>query len=336
MERKLVTIQKIDNIKPIEGADKIELAIIKGWQVVVQKGLYKIGELILFYEIDSFLPVIPEYDFLLKGNKSKKMLVDGIEKEGIRLRTVKLRKQISQGLVMPLSLLGRKGEIGEDISAELGVIKWEPPISANLTGLFKGNFPYFIPKTDEERIQNIPDILNNERNIVITEKIDGCSVTFFKNENQFGICSRNLELKEGETTQWKFAKENDLINKLPEGYAIQGELVGEGIQGNNLKLKGHNVYFFNVFDIKNQKYLDFIDFRNFIKELNLEIVPVITENGQLPQTLDYMLNFAEGKSILNENVEREGIVVRTKTEEIYKGERFSFKVISNQYLLKEK
>ena len=132
MPRKLVTIQKIEEILPIEGADRIEKIRIKEWWVVSQKGLYKEDDLVLFYEIDSFLKILPEYEFLLIGSSPKKMLVDGVELSGIRLRTKKLRGQLSQGLIMPLSLLGRNGEIGEDVSAEMGVIKFEPPVDASL------------------------------------------------------------------------------------------------------------------------------------------------------------------------------------------------------------
>jgi RNA ligase (TIGR02306 family) len=348
MPRKLVSIQKIEEILPIEGADRIEKIRIKGWWVVSQKGVYKTGDLVLFYEIDSFLPIIPEYDFLLKGASPKKMLVEGVEKEGIRLRTVKLRKQISQGLIMPLSLLDDvdeivynvnienvKKDIGADVSELLGIIKYEPPISANLSGIIKGSFPYFIPKTDEERIQNIPEILNEPINeFWISEKCDGVSVSFYKKDGIFGVCSRNLELSDCDCTQWNYAKEKNLINLLPEGFAIQGELVGEKIQGNPLKIKGHKVYFFNVYDINNRRYYNFNEFKYFIENIMMsETVPVIKQNTNIPRAVEELIKLAEGKSILNINVEREGIVIRPMIESKFKDERFSFKAINNVYLL---
>jgi len=234
--RKLVTIQKIEEKKLIEGADKIEAARVKGWWIVVQKDQFRVGDSVLYYEIDSFLPVRPEYEFLLKGNKPKKMLFDGKEIEGIRLKTIKLKGQISQGLIMPIPE-GLKIPDDGDVSEELGVIKFEIPIPACLTGIIKGSFPAFLPKTDEERIQNMVDVLNINT-FYVTEKIDGTSTTFYKKDGVFGVCSRNIELVEGETTQWRIAKELDLINKIPDNFALQGELVGEGIQGNPLKIKG--------------------------------------------------------------------------------------------------
>lgn len=339
MERKLVSIQKIEEILPIEGAERIEKARIKEWWVVIQKNQFKVNDIILYFEIDSFIKIIPDFEFLLKGSSPKKMLVDGVEKEGIRLRTVKLRKQISQGLIMPLSLLGREGEIGEDVSAELGVIKWEPPIDASLNGMAKGLFPtYLFPKTDEPRIQSIPEILNEPINeFVISEKIDGRNINFYKKDGVFGVCSRNLELLDCDCTQWKYAKEKNIIDLLPDGFAIQGELVGEKIQGNPLKIKGHKVYFFNVYDINTHRYYNFEEFKYFIENIMMsETVPIIAKNTNILRTTEELLKYADGKSILNPNVQREGVVIRPMVETKFKDERFSFKVISNQYLLSEK
>jgi RNA ligase (TIGR02306 family) len=336
MPRKLVTIQKIEEILPIEGADRIEKIRIKEWWVVSQKGLYKKDDLVLFFEIDCLIPILPEYEFLLKGNTPKTVLVDGKEVKGIRLRTVKLRKQISQGLIMPLSLLEREGGIGEDVSAELGVIKYEPPVDASLNGMVKGLFPtYLFPKSDEPRIQGIPEILNESINeFVISEKLDGCNINFYKKDGIFGVCSRNLELSDCDCSQWNYAKEKNLIDLLPEGFAIQGELVGEKIQGNPLKIKGHKVYFFNVYDINNRRYYNFKEFKYFIENIIMsETVPVIKQNTNIPRIVEELLKYAEGKSILNINVEREGIVIRPMIETQFKGERFSFKAINNVYLL---
>jgi len=145
--RKLATIRKIDDLQPIEGADRIELAIVDGWKVVVTKGL-NIGDKIAYCEIDSFLPIKPEFEFLRKS--SYKKLIDGTE--GFRLRTVKLKGQISQGLCIPLNELPQlaNNQIGDDVSEILGITKYDPPIPASLSGLAKGNFPTFLKKTDEE------------------------------------------------------------------------------------------------------------------------------------------------------------------------------------------
>ncbi|OPZ94717.1 MAG: hypothetical protein BWY74_00328 [Firmicutes bacterium ADurb.Bin419] len=89
--RHLATINKIEEIKPIQSADKIEVARVKGWWVVIQKNQFKVGDEVIYLEIDSFLPVKPEYKFLLRGSSPKKMIVDGKEIKGIRLKTIKFK-----------------------------------------------------------------------------------------------------------------------------------------------------------------------------------------------------------------------------------------------------
>ena len=327
--RHLVTVQQIEEIKPIEGADKIEAVRVKGWWVVNPKGM-KIGDKILYFEIDSFLPLKPEYEFLLRGSSSKKMIVDGVERQGIKLKTIKLKGQLSQGLVMPIPTDLIIPEDG-DVTEQLGVIKYEAPIPPELSGKAKGNFPSFIPKTDEERIQNMSDVLCN---FYVTEKLDGSSVTYFKKDGVFGVCSRNLELLDNDGTQWKLARSLNLL-EMPDNFALQGELVGEGIQKNPLKIKGHEVYFFNAYKIDAGRYLNFDDFVSLMSSLNLKTVPIVNDNFALPTNVDEMLLIAEGKSLLNPNSEREGIVVRPKNEMQFNGQRLSFKAISNKYLLGE-
>jgi len=341
MTRKLVTIQKIDELKQIEGADFIELAIIKGWQAVVKKDDYKVGDNVLYYEIDSFLPVKPEYEFLLKGSKVKKMFIeDGEEQEGILLKTKKLRGQMSQGLVMPFQLLidlnikktlPNRINIGDDVSEILGVVKYEMPIPTDLKGQVKGSFPSFIPKTDEERIQNMTEVLGM---FYVTEKLDGTSTSFYKKDGQFGVCSRNLELEDNGQTQWQVADKLNLRENLSDNMAIQGELVGEGIQNNPLKIKGKEFYVYNVYNINTGKYLNFREMCIFCFSKGLTTVPVIDTNYSIHNKLEDILEYAEGKSLLNKNIEREGIVIRPRIEMKYYGNRFSFKVISNKYLLK--
>lgn len=156
--RKLASIKPITYIKPIEGADAIECAIVDGgWPVVVKKGEYKVGDVAIYLEIDSWVPheLAP---FLSKGQEPREY--NGVK--GERLRTVKLRGQVSQGLLLPTTILDEKGlwplagdPVGHDLTAQLGIQKWEPPIPAQLQGTMKGNFPHFIPKTDQERCQNL-------------------------------------------------------------------------------------------------------------------------------------------------------------------------------------
>lgn len=336
--RKLVTIEKIQDIQPIEGADLIAKAKVKEWWVVIRKDEFKIGDKALYFEIDSLLPVKPEYEFLLRGSTPKKMLVDGKEIEGIRLKTIKLRGQISQGLAMPTS---DSREVGTDVTEELEVIKYEPPISPDIAGIVKGLFPSFISKTDEERIQNCSEILENNKGetCYVTSKLDGVSTTFYKNKSEFGACTRKLELKEDpNNTLWKMVEKYDLKNVVPEGFAIQCELMGEGIQKNTLKLKGHKLFVYNLFNIMEQKYLDYDVLVEFVKENNLDMVPVIDDNFVLNHSCEDLLKLAVAKSPINPDVLQEGIVIRPLKEKntSISGvlDRFSFKVISNEYLLK--
>lgn len=332
MERKLASVVIVEDIIPIEGADVIEQVKIKGWSVVAKKGEFKIGEKAIYVEVDSFLPIKEEYEFLRKSSYKKMG-----DLEGFRLKTIKLRGVLSQGLLLPIAdsnAVKESLEIGQDVSESLGIVKYEPPIPAELSGLMKGNFPAFLQKTDEERIQNLVDVYENfkKSKFYVTEKLDGSSATYYVNNGVFGVCSRNIELLENEGNSfWKYAREIDLewkLRDLDRNICLQGELIGEGIQGNPYKLKGQTVKFFNVFDIDEQKRLSTAEFRQLIQYLDLETVPFVMLEYSLPETAQELLEYAEGKSILNNNTEREGLVFRNESQTI------SFKAISNKFLLK--
>jgi RNA ligase (TIGR02306 family) len=340
MERKLATIRTITNIQPIDGADMIELASVGGWNVVVAKNVgHKVGDKVVYCEIDSFLPIREEFEFLRKSSYKKMG-----EQEGFRLKTIKLRGQVSQGLILPISVLNPPDTNiyvepfeGLDVTEMLGIVKYEPPIPAELAGKVKGQFPSFSRKTNEERIQNLTKEFEewkyqSKHQFYVTEKLDGSSATFYYNNGEFGVCSRNLELLETEgNTFWKVAREMDLENKLSKygrNISLQGELIGEGIQGNPYKIKGQKVMFFNVFDIDKQQRESLGGFLKVMDDLFLEFVPIIDIVFELPESVDEMLKMAEGKSKLNSNTEREGLVVRSIDTTI------SFKAISNKFLLK--
>ena len=338
VERKLASIRRISDIQPIEGADMIELAIVDGWKVVVAKDVgHKIGDMVIYCEIDSFLPIREEFEFLRKSS-FKKMG----DQEGFRLKTIKLRGQVSQGLILPMSVFAlypSNPTEGDDVTEALDIVKYEPPIPAELAGKVKGLFPSFIRKTDEERVQNLATEydgwrLQSQNQFYVTEKLDGSSATFYYNDGVFGVCSRNLELLETEgNTFWKVARELDLENKLQKlnsNICLQGELIGEGIQGNPYKIKGQTVRFFNIYDIDNQDYYGLPNFLITLDVLELESVPVLDRNFQLPESVDELLKYADKKSELNPNFDREGVVIRSLDRKI------SFKAISNKFLLNEK
>ena len=344
MERKLATIRQIDNIQPIEGADMIELATVGGWKVVVAKDVnHKVGDLVVYCEIDSFLPIEPEFEFLRKS--SYKKMADGTE--GFRLKTIKLRGQVSQGLILPLkdayNVFKRNTPNmdmdwfeGLEVTEMLNIVKYEPPVPAQLAGQVKGMFPSFLKKTDEERIQNLTREFEGYKNEVfyVTEKLDGSSVTYYVKDGVFGVCSRNLDLVESEgNSMWKFANTSGLKDRLlslNKNIAVQGEIIGEGIQGNPYKQIGQTVRLFNGFDIDKYEYLSLDELLKLSNFLEVKTVPMLDLEFRLPNTIDELLSYADSKSVLNEKFDREGVVIRSHDRKI------SFKVISNKFLLNEK
>ncbi len=326
--RKLASIQKIKALALIIGADAIEKAQVLGWQLVVKKGEYEVGDLCVYFEIDSLLPDRPEFEFL----KSKKM----------RVKTIKLRGQVSQGICFPLSILpeGTKIEEGLDVTEIVGVEKYEAPIPASLEGVMKGAFPSFIPKTDETRVQVLQELLDKFKGekCYITEKLDGSSVTYYMKDGVFGVCSRNLELLEDDKNSlWKVARELDIEKKLlslGKNLALQAEIVGESIQKNTLKLRGQTVFFFNIFDIDKYKYVDYKEFTETIKLLALKTVPLINDNYILGNDIEKLVEMSVRKSLINPQGWCEGIVIRSHIEKFVDGERFSFKAINPKFLLK--
>ena len=340
MERKLATVRRIKEILPIEGADRIELAVVDGWKVVVAKDVqHKVGDLVIYCEIDSFLPIREEFEFLRKSSYKKMG-----DQEGFRLRTAKMKGQISQGLILPISVLNPPDTNiyvqpfeGLDVTEMLDIVKYDPPIPANLAGKVKGLFPSFLIKTDEERVQNIAVeysalCFQSKHQFYVTEKLDGSSATFYINNGEFGVCSRNLELLETENNSfWKVARELKLeenLRALEKNICLQGELIGEGIQGNPYGIKGQTVRFFSVYLIDSRTRLGIKDLEDICFMIGLQTVPILESNFLLPNTIEEMLQYAEGKSALNPKTEREGVVVRSLDGTI------SFKAISNKFLLK--
>ena len=340
-ERKMATIRRIDTIGPIEGADAIEVATVGGWKVVVKKGDFKPGDLAVYCEIDSFIPstIAP---FLTKPDQYPKVF-EGVQ--GERLRTVRLRGQLSQGLLMPMSVMTNNGVIAqvlkedEDVSQALGIVKYEAPIPACLAGEVKGMFPGFIPKTDQERIQNLSvelaEWVRLGYTFEVTEKLDGTSMTAFMVDGVFSICSRNLELKPNpDNSMFKAALKQNLEAKLAQSgrnLALQGELIGNGIQGNKYKLKDQGFYVFDIYDIDAKRYLTPVERKAFVSEWNIAHVPVFQSAVSLDGlTIDMLLKNAEGKSVMGdiEGPEQEGLVYKANEAEV------SFKVISNRFLLR--
>lgn len=348
--RQLATIRRIAEIKPHTNADALELAVVDGWQCVVKKGEFSAGQLAVYFEIDSWIPdqIAP---FLSKGKKPREY--EGVA--GERLKTIKLRGELSQGLLLPLSILpdatkdlldSRYGLIdsdfiGTDVTDTLNVKKWEKPLSAALQGTARGNFPSFIRKTDQERIQNLFHKLTPEQiadSYEVTLKIDGSSTTYYVNDADIGACSRNLELKTDESNagnsfikkfmeldmEWKLKNFSYAYGK---NVAIQGELWGAGINGNWEGIAHHEFSVFDIFDINTRSYIPAVKRRQLVNMLGLTNVPLIGYiTLQAFTSVDDFLAFADRASILNKVAE--GVVFKSLTNP-----DFSFKVINNKYLL---
>lgn len=355
--RKLATIETISEIKTHTNADALELAMIRGWQVVVRKGEFQPGDKVIYLEIDSWVPteIAP---FLTKNLVPREY--EGIK--GERLRTIKLRGEISQGLIIAIPREfadPTQFADGTDLTEELGIIKWEPPISAQLAGQVSGNFPSFIRKTDQERVQNCYSemaFLDNHQHggidWVIEEKLDGSSCTVFVRFNrdvaeglyEVGVCSRNFELKINEenkdNTFVKTVTEAgylEHIHKLCQSIAIQGELCGPGIQGNKYKLERPVFFVFDVYLIDKGRYATREERWDILQPLlalgvKVDQVPHLGTT-KIPGSIQECLTMADGQSKINPQTKREGIVFKTRN--VIEGQQVvSFKAISNQFLLK--
>ena len=326
--RKLASIQEIKALDPIPGADAIERATVLGWHLVVKKGEFKIGEQVVYCEVDSLMPDDPRFTFL--------------KPRGMRIKTIKLRGQISQGICFPLSILPKGFDVrdDEDCTQALGITKYEPPVPACLNGIAKGAFPSLIPKTDETRVQVLQEVLDRYQGQMcyVTEKLDGSSVTIYVHHENFGVCTRQFELiEDSENTIWKIARELDIENKIRAtgiNMALQGEVIGEGVQGNPLKLHGQRILFFNVFDMDRRVYLSFDPWMEMMQRLNLKTVPVITADYKLENDINAIVTMATRKSLMRPDVWAEGIIIRPLTErrDPVIG-RVSFKAINPEFLL---
>lgn len=365
MTRKLVTVRKIDDIQSIEGADLIVKATVDGWNIVVKKDEFSVGDYCVMFEIDSFLPIDDDrYEFLKKSSYKK---MNG--QEGLRLKTVKLRGVVSQGLVLPVDRFPEIQEYAEengglevieeerhDLSELLGVVKYEiPDVGKGCKPA--GNFPWYVSKTDEERLENLyKDFSVRYKDVAFTPtlKLDGSSTTLVcvNNENYFFdseetdnngfqaiVCSRNLALKyDPESMFWKGWENDDLVNNIKQWtldtgiqVAVQGELMGPGVQGNKEQLHRFRVYAFRVYNIDEQRFMNLDEMKTFCNDVGMYTTVIYDSFKPFSEfeSLDEIMRYADGPSINSKN--REGLVYVSEDEN---GERISFKTISRKFLLK--
>jgi len=358
--RKLATIREVKEIRPITGADKIQVAVVDGWECVVKLNEFKAGDKVIYIEIDSIMPERPEFEFLRERN--------------FRIRTIKLRKQISQGLVLPLTYLPkriRKYKLGEDVTKLLCIKKYDPekaeeskvvmPGPKNKIDKFlmkfnwynkyirkyfvkptKKHFPSWIFKTDETRVQNMPSQYDKLRqigsNFFITEKLDGQSFTaYIDSKDNIGICSRNLELSTTEPSNYQRVFETYNLRHIlttlkkennANTIVLQGEICGPGIQGNKYNFTEPKLFIFNY--IVDGKARNYYSMDKDLLPYNLQLVPLIDSEVKLPETIAEVVELSKGNSRLVPHQVREGVVIRDYS---YKE---SFKVINPEFLLKEK
>ena len=339
--RKLAQVQQIAEIKPISGADAIELAQILGWQCVVKKSEFKPGDFCVYFEVDSFLPIEERYEFLRKNSYRKNELLG----EGFRIKTMTLRGEISQGLVLPLGQFPNitNKEVGSDVTELLGVRKWELPEQAMSDGTAIGEKPYGIPTTDETRIQSAPELLAefDGKPYYISTKMDGTSCTVYVKDGKVGVCGRNYEYKDDEKcSMWKWVHDRKLMDKLMklgQNIAIQGEFCGAGIQKNRLKLQKPELFVFTILilgDDNKTARVSLDEMRDFCKRLDLTTVPIEEEGDSFKYSLSELLERAKGKYA--SGMDKEGIVIRTVIPGRLGYQALSFKVINNDFLKKEK
>lgn len=329
---KLASIETITDIVPHPNADKLDIAKVLGWQSIVKKDEFKKGDKIVFVVIDTILPKASWSEFLAEKKNPD---------APIRLKTIKLRGEYSQGLVLPLSVLPENVQgwhEGADVGGALGVKKYEKEIPAQLSGEVLGGFPnYICAQTDEDNglsnIDLVNEVIKNNW-ITVTQKLDGSSCTIIIEDGKISqVCSRKLSLKETEQNSfWKAARKLDL-SKVGRGrYVIQGELMGPGIQGNQLKLLEPELYVFQIsYDNVFYNYLDMVfECRNtfnckYVKHINNYDTKVTNCD------LEFFQKLADEEKLPNGDF-AEGIVVRPLDyPRAGNGRPLSFKIINRNY-----
>ncbi|MFA5395450.1 MAG: RNA ligase (ATP) [Methanogenium sp.] len=332
---KVATIETISEIRPHTNADLLELATVCGFQTVVKKGEFKAGDPCIYVKSDSILKEHPEFEFLRNKNFRIRM-------------NVKFRGEISNGIAFPIDLLSKflpstislptEFSLGTDVSEIIGASHYEKPIASHLVGLIKGNFPSYIPKTDEIRLQSCKGVLEElkGKDVYITLKCDGTSSTFVNKNREIDICSRKLSVKpEDETSVYnQIAKKYDIVNKLQAlgNYGIQGEICGGKIQNNPMGLKEPKLFVFNVWYVDRQEYMDYYDMVSLCENLELETVPLIKIVQNFNMSFEELVELSKG-IYPGTNNSIEGIVIRPIVEtysNVLHG-RLSVKIINPNY-----
>jgi RNA ligase (TIGR02306 family) len=334
--RKLASVQIVEDIKPHLNSNHLALATVLGWQVVIKKEEVKVGDKIVYFEIDSILPE-KEWSNFLKVKKFK-------------IKTIKLCGEISQGLIMPLKILSDNGEVnpddftpGQDLTNLIGVKKHQTETELTSEQI-ACSFPLeHIEKSDEPRIQSEPQILIGFKGkpYYATLKYDGTSSTYLvdpNNKEEFYVCSRNLRrqyIKKSDEIYSFIADKYKIREKLLAEdcrYAIQGEIYGPKVAKNLLGVKNQTMAVFNARDLKEKRYLDCEELEALCKKLDLPMVEIIEKGEDFNYSLNELKEKSKGNYPNTKNP-REGLVFRL-TQNWYSEKRNSFKIINDDFLVK--
>ena len=332
--RSLATIQRVKAISGITDSDFLELAHIMGWQCVVKKGEFREGDLGVYFEVDSFLPLEARYEFL--RNSSYRDNADN--GKGFRIRTIRMRGQLSQGLILSIAQFPELGGLaeGDDVTEKLGVKKWYIPETSTPGGIIIGERPQGIPASDEIRIQSALELLDQLKGkpYYITTKMDGTSGIVYFIDGKIGCCSRNMEIQDEEgALYWMPVYKYGLKEKLAQygkNIVLTGEICGPGIQKNKLRLPALEWYVFDVKDWDAGAYASYDRALEICGRLGLNFVPLEERGDSFDYTLETLLEKAKGK--YPSGLDKEGIVIRN----LASPKSVSFKVLNNDALLKEK
>lgn len=342
--RKLASIQRIWNIEPIENADRIELASVLGWKCVVNKGQFKKMDLAIYFEVDSFLPIREEFEFLRNSSYRNSQILG----EGFKLRTMKFKGQISQGLLLPIDIfseLDKDVKLGDDVTKLLNIRKWEIEERVTTGGTIKGLLPIDIPHTDETRVQAEPRLIEEFKDIeyYISTKMDGSSHSIGIDDDGVHVTGHNYEYKNDDSNDFfVYAKKNGYIDRILDFYktnnlslfTIQGEFCGPGIQANPIKLFKPEWYVFTIRENGQRVGLNrMLEICEILKLRHVPIEEIAYDLTSKYPNVESLLQRAEGK--YETGSIKEGIVIRPTEPKFSKtiSSSLSMKVVSNSYLL---
>ena len=347
-ERKLASIEKITKIEPIKDADQIELVEILGWHVIVRKEEnYKVGDLVVYIEYDSVIPQRPEFEFLRSCCYSKRF-------KGFRIRNRKLRGVFSEGIVFKIAtvkaldiLPANKIKQGLDVSDIIGIRKYDTELyrsvdkkvlnpvakymmrykwfrKLRLVERPRYAYPEGMEKANENNIQVVFNKLGHYDGLFYkSSKIEGQAASYLIHKKKFKVFSHNQGYPKTNNNWWNIAVKYDIENKMKEfmklhklkSLFIQGEIAGLGIQRNIYKFNDLEFFIYDVGTLENGKF-EYDNIQMFCDTVDLKSVPILEINTPLLETSDAIVKDADGQSVLNKDVLREGVVWRSMDNKV--------------------